>query len=128
MNYWMVESCNLSELHQPLIELIKKTAVTGAQTTKNFYGANGWTIHHNTDLWATSNPMSGSPSWANWPMGGAWLSQHLWEHFAFTKDVSYLKQTAYPLMKEAAMFCLDWLIEGMDIWSRLPLPHLRTFT
>lgn len=111
MNYWMVESCNLSELHLPLIELIKTTAVTGAQTTKNFYGANGWTIHHNTDIWATSNPMSGSPSWANWPMGGAWLSQHLWEHYAFTKDVAYLKETAYPLMKGAATFCLDWLIE-----------------
>ena len=111
MNYWMVESCNLSELHLPLIELIKNTAVTGRQTTKNFYGANGWTIHHNTDIWATSNPMSGSPSWANWPLGGAWLSQHLWEHYAFNQDINYLKDTAYPLMKEAAVFCLDWLIE-----------------
>lgn len=111
MNYWMVESCNLSELHQPLIDLIKNVALTGRETTKNFYGANGWTIHHNTDIWATSNPMSGSPSWANWPLGGAWLSQHLWEHYAFTQDLSYLKETAYPLMKEAAIFCLDWLIE-----------------
>ena len=111
MNYWMVESCNLSELHLPLIDLIKNVALTGTLTTKNFYGANGWTIHHNTDIWATSNPMSGSPSWANWPLGGAWLSQHLWEHYAFTRDVNYLKETAYPLMKESAVFCLDWLIE-----------------
>jgi len=111
MNYWMVESCNLSELHIPLIDLIKKVAVTGRETTKNFYGANGWTTHHNTDIWAASNPMSGSPSWANWPLGGAWLSQHLWEHYAFNQDINYLKETAYPLMKEAAIFCLDWLIE-----------------
>ena len=111
MNYWMVESCNLSELHLPLIDLIKNVAITGRQTTKNFYGANGWTIHHNTDIWAASNPMSGSPSWANWPLGGAWLSQHLWEHYAFSQDINYLKETAYPLMKEAAVFCLDWLIE-----------------
>jgi alpha-L-fucosidase 2 len=111
MNYWMVESCNLSELHLPLIDLIKNVAVSGRETTKNFYRANGWTIHHNTDIWATSNPMSGSPSWANWPLGGAWLCQHLWEHYAFSHDINYLKETAYPLMKEAALFCLDWLIE-----------------
>jgi alpha-L-fucosidase 2 len=111
MNYWMVESCNLAELHLPLIDLIKNVAITGRQTTKNFYGADGWTIHHNTDIWATSNPMSGSPSWANWPMGGAWLSQHLWEHYAFSSDKDFLKDTAYPLMKESALFCLSWLIE-----------------
>jgi alpha-L-fucosidase 2 len=111
MNYWMVETANLSELHTPLIELIKNLSVTGKQTAQNFYGAKGWTAHHNTDIWATSNPMSGSPSWANWPLGGAWLCQHLWEHFQFTNDKAYLKTTAYPIMKDAALFCLDWLIE-----------------
>jgi alpha-L-fucosidase 2 len=111
MNYWMVESCNLSELHMPLIELIQNLAVTGKETTHNFYNASGWTLHHNTDIWATSNPVSGSPMWANWPMGGAWLSQHLWEHFQFTDDLTFLKNTAYPLMKDAALFCSDWLIE-----------------
>ena len=114
MNYWMVESCNLSELHNPLIELIKNLSVTGKQTAQNFYGANGWVAHHNTDIWATSNPMSGSTSWANWPMGGAWLCQHLWEHYQFTGDKEYLKSTAYPIMKEAALFCLDWLIENKE--------------
>jgi len=114
MNYWMVESASLSELHTPLIDLIKNLSVTGKQTAQNFYGASGWTAHHNTDIWAASNPMSGSPSWANWPMGGAWLCQHLWEHFQFTQDKEYLKTTAYPIMKDAAIFCLDWLIEDKN--------------
>lgn len=114
MNYWMVESCNLSELHSPLIELIKNLSVTGKRTAQNFYGAKGWVAHHNTDIWASSNPMSGSPSWANWPMGGAWLCQHLWEHYQFTGDKDYLKSTAYPIMKEAALFCIDWLIEDKE--------------
>ena len=114
MNYWMVESCNLSELHNPLIELIKNLSITGKKTAQNFYGAKGWVAHHNTDIWATSNPVSGSPRWANWPMGGAWLCQHLWEHFQFTGDKEYLKNTAYPIMKEAALFGLDWLIEDKN--------------
>ena len=111
MNYWMVESCNLSELHQPLIDLIKDLVVTGRKTARNFYDLDGWTLHHNTDIWATTNPVSGSPSWANWPMGGAWISQHLWEHYQFTGDPDFLKSTAYPIMKESAQFYLQWLIE-----------------
>jgi alpha-L-fucosidase 2 len=114
MNYWMVESCNLSELHTPLLDLVQRVAITGKETAKNFYNARGWTLHHNTDIWATSNPVSGSPSWANWPVGGAWLCQHLWEHYQFTGDLTFLKNTAYPLMKEAGYFCLDWLVEDKD--------------
>ena len=114
MNYWMVESCNLSELHTPLLDLVPRLALTGKETAKNFYNAKGWTLHHNTDIWATTNPVSGSPMWANWPLGGAWLCQHLWEHYQFTGDVSFLKNTAYPLMKEAGFFCLDWLVEDKD--------------
>jgi alpha-L-fucosidase 2 len=111
MNYWMAETCNLSELHTPLVDLIKNFAITGKETARNFYGAQGWVLHHNTDIWATTNPVSGSPSWANWPLGGAWLSQHLWEHYQFSGDREFLKSTAYPIMKEAALFCLDWLVE-----------------
>ncbi|QRR00386.1 glycoside hydrolase family 95 protein [Dyadobacter sandarakinus] len=111
MNYWMVESANLSELHDPLIELIGHVAKTGTETAKNFYNAKGWVLHHNSDIWATTNPVSGSPSWANWPMGGAWLCQHLWEHYQFTGNKDYLLKTAYPLMKSSAEFCIDWLIE-----------------
>ncbi|HEY0654026.1 MAG TPA: glycoside hydrolase family 95 protein [Chryseosolibacter sp.] len=114
MNYWMVESCNLGELHEPLINLISQTSVTGKETAMNFYHANGWTLHHNTDIWATTNPVSGSPSWANWPMGAAWLSQHLWERYQFSADNKFLSKTAYPIMKSAAEFYVDWLIENKD--------------
>lgn len=117
MNYWMVETCNLSELHTPLLDLVGRLSNTGKETAKNFYGAPGWTVHHNTDIWATSNPVSGSPSWANWPMGGPWLCQHLWEHYLFTGDEQYLREKAYPAMKDAAVFCLSWLVE--DTQGRL---------
>ncbi|SEJ27989.1 alpha-L-fucosidase 2 [Dyadobacter koreensis] len=114
MNYWMVETANLSELHMPLLDIIKQMEVTGKETARNFYNANGWVVHHNSDIWATSNPVSGSPSWANWPMGGAWLCQHLWEHYRFTGNKEFLSKTAYPLMKSAALFCIDWLIEDKN--------------
>ncbi|RYC67730.1 glycoside hydrolase family 95 protein [Spirosoma sordidisoli] len=114
MNYWPAEMTNLSELHTPLLDWIGYMATTGRETTRHFYNASGWTVHHNSDIWATSNPVGdrgkGSPSWANWAMGGAWLSQHLWDHYAFTGNRAYLQQYAYPLMKEAAQFCLDWLV------------------
>ncbi|GAB3506085.1 glycoside hydrolase family 95 protein [Spirosoma knui] len=115
MNYWPAEMTNLSELHTPFLDWIGYMATTGRATTKNFYNAQGWTVHHNSDIWATSNPVGdrgkGSPSWANWAMGGAWLSQHLWDHYTFTGDRQYLQRYAYPLMREAAQFCLDWLVE-----------------
>lgn len=111
MNYWMAESCNLSESHEPLIALIGDVASTGSKTASNFYGLDGWTLHHNTDIWATTNPVSGSPSWANWPMGGAWLCRHLWEHYMFTGDRKFLEQVAYPLMKGSASFAVGWLID-----------------
>ncbi len=108
MNYWPVESTNLSELHMPLLDFLSHLAKTGAATAKEFYNANGWVAHHNSEIWATSNPVGnvgdGDPVWANWPMGGNWLCQHLWEHFAFTRDTQFLRQKAYPVMKQAALF------------------------
>ncbi len=117
-NYWLAENTNLSEMHAPLLGFIKNLSTTGAVTAKTFYGVNGWTVAHNSDIWAMSNPVGdfgkGSPSWANWNMGGAWLSTHLWEHYAFTKDANFLKNEAYPLMVGAARFCLEWLIEDKN--------------
>jgi alpha-L-fucosidase 2 len=114
MNYWGVESANLPEMHQPLLDFIGRLAKTGAVTARNYYGARGWVLHHNSDIWAMTNPVGdfgkGSPSWANWPMGGNWMATHLWEHYAFTQDKEYLKEQAYPLMKGAVQFCLDFLI------------------
>ena len=118
MNYWPAEVTNLSEMHLPLFDLIKNLAVTGKRTAKEFYGLNGWVAHHNTDIWAASNPVGnkgdGDPKWANWPQGANWLCQHLWEHYQFTKDKNFLQQTAYPLMKSAAQFCLEFLVEDND--------------
>ena len=118
MNYWPAEMTNLSEMHQPLLSLIKDLSVTGRYTAAGFYKANGWVAHHNTDVWALANPVGdlgkGDPKWANWPMGGNWLCQHLWEHYRFTNDKDFLRRSAYPVMKEAAQFCLDWLIEDKN--------------
>jgi len=115
MNYWPVEVCNLSECHEPLLNYIGELAQNGSETATVNYGSRGWTAHHNGDIWRQSAPAGdyghGDPVWALWPLGGAWLSQHLWEHFAFGKDQDYLRDQAYPIMKEAALFCLDWLIE-----------------
>jgi alpha-L-fucosidase 2 len=118
MNYWPAETCNMAELHEPLIEYIGRLAANGKKTAETNYGARGWVAHHNSDLWGQTAPVGdygdGDPVWAYWPMGGVWLTQHLWEHYAFSGDEAYLRHTAYPLMKEAAMFCLDWLIENKD--------------
>ncbi|KEO71785.1 glycoside hydrolase family 95 protein [Anditalea andensis] len=114
MNYWPAGMTNLSEMNEPLIDHIARTAHNGLQTAKNYYNMSGWAVHHNTDIWAQTNPVGqgeGDPKWANWSLGSPWLSQHLYEHFLFTADTAYLRDKAYPLMKGAAEFCLDWLIE-----------------
>ncbi len=113
MNYWGAEAGNLSEMHQPLLDFIGRLAKTGTITARNYYNSGGWTCHHNSDIWAMTNPVGafgeGSPCWANWPMGGAWMATHLWEHYAFTNNKTYLKEQAYPLLKGAVQFCLDFL-------------------
>jgi alpha-L-fucosidase 2 len=118
MNYWPAENTNLAELHGPLLDFIADLAVTGAKTAATNYGARGWTAHHNSDIWRQSAPVGdfghGDPVWAFWPMAGPWLAQHVWEHYAFGGDRKYLQDRAYPLMKGAAEFCLDFLIEDRD--------------
>ena len=118
MNYWPAEVTNLSEMHAPLLDWIGDLSITGTQTAKEFYNAKGWVAHHNSEIWGTSNAVGDKgntePIWANFNMGGAWLCQDLWEHYAFNLDKDYLKEKAYPIMKGAAMFCLDILIENKD--------------
>jgi len=117
MNYWPVESGSLSELFFPLDEFIKNVSVTGTETAKSYYHANGWVLHHNSDIWAMTNPVGdfgkGDPMWANWYMGANWLSRHLWEHYEYTGDKEYLKKV-YPIIKGAAEFSLDWLQKNKD--------------
>lgn len=117
MNYWPAEITNLPECFLPLSDFIGRLAVNGAQTAKVNYGINrGWLAHHNSDVWAQTAPTGGydsdpkgAPRWSCWPMAGVWLCQHLWEHYAFGGDKKYLAKTAYPLMKGAAEFLLQWL-------------------
>ena len=116
MNYWPAEVTNLAECHGPLLGYVAESAVTGAAIAAANYGCRGWAAHHNGDLWRHAAPVGnyggGNPQWAMWPLGGAWLCQHLWEHFAYGGDVEWLGATAFPVMREAARFCLDWLVEG----------------
>ena len=118
MNYWAAETANLSEFHNPLFGFIKNLSNTGAVTAKTFYGVAGWVAHHNSDIWAMSNPVGdfgkGDPVWANWTMGGAWLATHLWEHFLFTNDTAFLENTAYPILKQAAVFCQQFLVKDAN--------------
>jgi len=117
MNYWPVESANLSELFSPLNDLIRNAAATGEETAKSFYNAKGWVLHHNSDIWATTNPVGdlgkGDPKWANWYMGANWISRHLWEHYQYTGSKEYLEEV-YPIMKGAALFSMDWLQTDKD--------------
>ncbi|HOX29412.1 MAG TPA: glycoside hydrolase family 95 protein, partial [bacterium] len=118
MNYWPAEVANLAECHIPLLEFLPQLAANGAKTARINYGARGWVSHHNSDLWRQSGPVGGygkdgDPVWALWPMSGAWLSEHLWEHYSFGGDKLYLRKV-YPTMKGAAEFLLDWLVEDAD--------------
>jgi alpha-L-fucosidase 2 len=110
MNYWPAEVTNLSELHAPLFDLIENARADGRRVAQKLYGARGFVIHHNTDLWGHAVPIDGA-RWGLWAMGGAWLCLHLWEHYEFTRDRRFLARRAYPLMKEAAEFLLDYLVE-----------------
>ncbi|WP_151737403.1 glycoside hydrolase family 95 protein ['Paenibacillus yunnanensis' Narsing Rao et al. 2020] len=114
MNYWLAEVGNLHECHEPLMDFIREASETGARTARVHYGARGWVAHHNVDLWRSTVPSGGDASWAFWPLGGVWLSRHLWEHYLYEPDRTYLEERAYPLMKGAALFALDWLVERED--------------
>lgn len=109
MNYWPAEVTNLSETHEPLFRMIKELSEAGRATARNMYGANGWVTHHNTDIWRSSGVVDAA-AWGMWPNGGAWLAQHLWEHYLYTGDKAFLKE-AYPTMKGSADFFLDFLVE-----------------
>ena len=110
MNYWPAEVCNLSELHEPLFDLIDLAREDGRRVAKNLYGARGFVLHHNTDAWGHAVPIDSVGS-GIWPMGAAWLSLHLWDHYDFTRDRDFLSKRAYPVMKEAAEFLLSYMVE-----------------
>lgn len=109
MNYWPSETINLTEMNEPLISMIKELSDAGSETAKKMYGVRGWVLHHNTDIWRMSGPVD-KAFYGMWPMGGAWLTQHLWEKFLFSGDLKYL-ESVYPVMKSASEFFLDFLVE-----------------
>ena len=109
MNYWPAEKCNLTEMHEPLVQMVKELSETGRQTAADMYGADGWVAHHNTDLWRICGVVDGA-FWGMWPMGGAWLSQHVWEKYLYSGDLAYL-DLVYPVMRSACEFYQDFLVE-----------------
>ena len=109
MNYWPAEKTNLSEMHEPLLRMIRELADTGKETAKVMYGARGWMAHHNTDIWRINGAVDGA-TWGVWNAGGGWLSQHLWEHYLYTGDKKYL-ESVYETLKGAADFYADFLVK-----------------
>ncbi len=113
MNYWLTEVCNLSETLKPVVNLIKQITIPGSVTAQETYGAKGWTLHHTTDVFGKTAVIDGV-YWGMFPLGGAWMTLPLWEHFEFTNDTTYLRETAYPIMKGAAEFIQTFLFEDKD--------------
>ncbi len=109
MNYWPAERTNLSELHEPFLKMVQELSITGKETAKTMYGARGWMAHHNTDIWRITGPIDGA-FWGIWNGGGAWTSQHLWEHYLYTGDTTFLK-SVFPALKGAAEFYADFLVQ-----------------
>jgi len=118
MNYWPAEVTNLSECHEPLFDFIKTLSITGATVAKQYFNAGGFTVNHNSDLWGASNPVGesskGCACYAFWPLAGGWLSSHVFEHYLYTMDLDFLMETAWPILKSAAQFFLDVLVEDVD--------------
>ena len=114
MNYWPAEVLNLSECHEPLFDMVSEAAQSGAVTAREYFGLGGWTANHNIDLFRLTAPVSGSASFAWWPVGGAWLCQHLWTHYEYTLDMEFLRNVAYPIIVDAAEFLLDFLVEDEE--------------
>lgn len=109
MNYWPAEKTNLSELHEPFLQMVKEMAEAGAKTARDMYGTRGWMAHHNTDIWRSTGAVDGA-FWGLWNQGGGWASQHLWEHYLYSGDKKILAD-AYPVLKGAALFYVDFLVE-----------------
>ena len=112
MNYWVPEVCNLPECHTPLFDYMDTLVEPGSRTAKIHYGADGWVVHHLSDVWGFTTPADGI--WGIWPVGAAWLCGHVWEHYLFSGDLEFLKEQGYPLMKGAARFMLDFLVEAPE--------------
>ncbi len=130
MNYWLAQSCNLQECLEPYWEFIKKICEEGKKTARIHYNCRGFVHHHNADYWCNTNPVglargedkgqAGCVTWSMWPMGGAWLVSELFKHYEYNQDKKFLKETTYPVLKEAALFLIDWLVEHNGYYVTCP--------
>ncbi len=120
MNYWLAESCNLSELHQPFFDFIEEASINGRKTAKVHYGCSGFVMHHNVDIWKKTSPFIGRVCYGMWPMGGAWACRHLYEHYLYTKNKDFLQKRAFPLIKDSVKFFIDWLVEYQETLNTCP--------
>ncbi|MDR1380780.1 MAG: glycoside hydrolase family 95 protein [Tannerella sp.] len=123
MNYWAAESANLSECHEPLFRFLEDVSVTGSRVARSMYGLPGWVLHHNSSLWRGAHPVDWYGFISFWPMGGGWLCQHLWKHYLYANDIQFLRETAYPLMKGAALFYNSWLTDDGNGYSVTPVSN-----
>jgi alpha-L-fucosidase 2 len=112
MNYWPAEVANLSECHEPLLRMLRELSITGGEVARKMYNRRGWVEHHNTTIWRDAQPVDNNAMPAFWNVGGAWLATHAWEHYLFTADRKYLSEEGYPVMKGAAEFLSDWLVDN----------------
>lgn len=122
MNYWLAEVTNLSETHEPLFDLVQDLSVTGRETARTMYGCNGWVAHHNTDIWRVTGPVD-KAFYGTWPVGGAWLTTHLWQHYLYTGDKDFLRKS-YPAMKGAADFFLGYMIPHPKYGWKVTAPSM----
>lgn len=130
MNYWPAQSCNLQECLKPYFDFVSKICEEGKKTAKIHYNCRGFVHHHNADYWCNTNPVglvhgedvgeNGSVTWSMWPMGGAWLTSELFKHYEYNLDKSFLKDTAFPILREAALFLIDWLFEYEGTYVTCP--------
>jgi alpha-L-fucosidase 2 len=119
MNYWPAERCDLGECAEPLYRFVDRLREDGRRTAREHYDCDGWVLHHNTDLWGHTTPVDGA-EWGLWPTGAAWLCRHLWERYEYTRDETFLRERAYPVMREAAEFLLDFLVEDGEYLVTAP--------
>lgn len=114
MNYWAACGANLAECQEPLHTLLYDMSLRGQETARKQYGCRGWAANHNIDLWRQTNPVSGMPKYAYWPVGGIWMASHLFTYYEYTQDLEFLKNTAYPILEGCVLFIRDFLVEGPD--------------
>lgn len=122
MNYWPAEPTHLPEMHEPLIQMVQELSEAGRETAQTMYGAQGWVTHHNTDIWRICGPVDGS-YWGMWPLGGVWLSQHLFDKYEYSGDTAYLR-SVYEILKGSAQFCLDVMVEEPEYGWRVVVPSI----